>query len=1302
MGKFLREYTPQQLAEHKALIADSIAQLPPSLSMPIAGWMEAIEKENFALAMNFSIDFLEISIQYVSCYLFCLLQEQECDLDVADRKLKSIVDKIDTKRSLSFGDWLNDIFNPIVKIAQKEFPDSTLVQSLSAELFRRGANRLLGTKNEPSVVKIRNEYKGHSTTLSNEIYKGVVFTLEPQVLALLRAVRPLYTIEKINLYPLVFTSPEGYEYVFQSLKDEEITYISSNPNAITLVNDALNTDFDTCMQRISPSFDIATDMNWMEMKGLMSAASAHFLERNYQEKKYNRELFVTREKLDSLLQEFTADAHTLFPLLGEAGQGKTNQLCWWTEELLASQDGVLVFGCSDFYEERLEDVLRRIFGVSRRKPIARVLDSLHQEAEKNDRLVYIFFDAINECLAYKDQDANQFAPVALYEDLVSLFINDAYPRFKVLFTCRNYTWKSMFALQMKRDTWLMFGQEKDRDTEVHGFTNTELKTAWGVYQELYQMTGTYEALSDVSRVRLKDPLVLKIACTNHVGRVLPQDLESYTSIALFHEMTDSIANSYAGKQQYKIMLSIASYILNEYRAGRPADRIELNTLHELCGLIYKQGSVTVAYTELVNKLERPILRYIESTDGRKCVQFIYERYLEYLMAIVLLQEYGRVNKAISVDVYQELSQNAPTSVVYSGALRNALILDYLRTKDYSTIFSLVRDYSEDYELTLLVNDVINIFIRENYETTLFSLVNSFIDYRVADSDGQIVEYNKLTKQIQSNEADSLIIEKHKQYYNSLSPILRLGQTATISVVGGMFLTEWFHGGLYQQNPYDLLWKLVCHPLSDIGNETCKYIYYLHNRHYSLEHTPLATNTSVLIVQEMFRVAKSKGLLITMLKKEYRNSTIALVETGVRLAVMLIIDELISQKQDSDKDVTLLMNEVETLLRHFTYDFRLIKVVMPFLQMIMRRQITFQAAYVNNAIEYQTFWEIVPKTADGSGKWCQEYVANLAKYFVEGEKNDFAGFEEETEKILQAYTMGDSFSYFVLERLLIVAGINNWDNIAAIVRRFFTDEYRQNTWFDYSQMSMLYVLYQLHKKADAYIPELVEIYTRESVDWTQRCKGYFKGRNSTKANTLGLYKRNVMNWYCDVYCCHTGDNVPHEGDIVAVPVFYQLIAESVQQNDMDLLLHLLDNISELISDNGYIQTALALLLFVFKECETSTDPILIKAIGKVLTTAKNYYPQEVDAFLKRDVVGLKFAGIAKYRDEVLNYNPAGERLSDLLTHSFGNFVVWSLVNLEPFQRGAADVIANSIHCSDSFAWYDATVRETFKRLFNVQL
>ncbi len=1275
--------------------------LPVTIVSPVVGLVDNAGKENYALAMNYAIDFLEISVQYVSCCLFCRLQEVEKDMDPSERPMRTVVDKIDSKRSLSFGDWVNDIFNPVMKAAFKEMPDDPLVKSIKKELFRKGTNLLLGTKTEPSVVKIRNEYKGHSTTLSNEIYKGVVQTLEPHVVNLLKALEPIKDVE-VDMYPLVFKSKEGYEYVFQSLKDEEISYISSDANAVTLITDRLNADFDARLQKTVPSFDISKEMNWSEQRALMDAESRTFLGKVYREKKYNRELFVTRTTLDGLLDEFSKDMKSLFPLLGEAGQGKTNQLCWWTEELLKSNDGVLIFSSSEFKDETLDDALRRIFQTSKRKQISKILDALHKSAEENGSTVYVFFDAVNECLAYKDAEEGVPGPVALYESLVSCFVKPEYPRFKVLFTCRSHSWKSLFHKQMKRDSALMFGQEKDRDSEVHGFSDDELRKAWTVYQELYQMSGSYDDLSSVSRVRLKDPLVLKIACTNNVARTLPSELDRYTSISLFREMTGNITNSYAGRQQYKIMLSLASFILHGYMDGIPSDRVEMNALHELCGLIYKQGGLTVAFTELLNKPERPILRYNESPDGKKEVQFIYERYLEYLMAVVFVNENAGGEGLIPPEIYKEAVNGTLSSVVYSGALRNALLIDCLRCGDHSTILSLARDYKEDFELSTLVNDVVDVMIRENYEGEIFGLMNAFIESRGGETDTQIAEYNRLTKLIQANKADESVISSYKALKAALASELRLGQMATVSVVGGIFLSDWFNQSLYQRNPYELLWKLVCHPLFDIGNESTKYIYYQHNKLFTLGHNPLKQNVSVLIVMEMFRTLQEHGLVSTVAKKEIRGRAVSFFEAAGRIAMMLMIDELIYGRETDQKYNGMLMAEIKKVLSHFTYNFRIIKMFMPFFQMIMRRQITFQSAYVNNAVEYQTFWENIPAVDAVEGIWCRQHASDLAAYFVKGDEDGFASFRNEHEKVLKAYQSGDSFSYFILERLLVVAGVHDWENIAPVMRGFFTDEYRKGEWFDYSQMSILYSLYQVQKKSAVYNQELMDIYTAEAPEWTKRCRGLFKGHNSHKANALGLYKRNVMNWYCDVYCCHTGDNVPHEGDEVAVPAFYRLIDEAVAEGDMELLFHLIENISELVSDNGYIHTALALVMHIMKICEDNEEPALIQALGKVLSTAKNYFPRELDSFLKRDVVGMKYAGISKYRDEVLNYSPAGETLSDLFTHSFGNFVIWSLVNMDEFKSYASEAVAKCVDCSDSFEWYDNAIRMGFNRLFGVRI
>ena len=1382
---YLRDYSTTEAQDLDVLMQTSIDELPYTLASPIEQLAMHIKSNNYGRAMNCALDFFEISTQYLSCYLFVKLQAAEKQGLVDKTSLIRFTNKIDLKRPLSFGDWVNDLFTPLVQLAHQTIPDDKLIKSLSTHIITKKTNLLLGSKKEPSIVQIRNEYRGHSTTLSEDIYKGVVYTLEARILTMLKAIQPLQDLfyfscetatagksrlllhkgttsnksidtavefqtshyyiasdntytDAVDLFPLLFCNNEGYVYVFQSLKDEQISYLSSNLDAITFVSDCWNEPFDKLMQQTSPSFDIAKDLNMAQLKELMDKASMTFLSGVYKERKYNRELFVDRKYLSALLSEFGQSSKPMFPLLGEAGQGKTNQLCYWAEEFIKDQNGVLIFSSSDFISTSLEDRIKAIFNVSPRKDIRRVIDNIHERAVESDCYIYIFFDAINECLTYNG-NIEVAGPVGLYNAFRDLFISQHYTQFKLLFTCRSYTWRNLFQQHIVADHEYIFETDSEDNISVRGFTSQELSKAYSIYGELYQMKTPFEQLTPTSTIRLKDPLVLKIACTNYLGQEFPEHVLSYTSIKLFQDMLLNISGSYAGSRQQEIIFGIASYMLHEYEQGKMADRISENILkeayhnaasplHHLAKLIYKEDGITIAYGELLNKPERPILRSIEATDDKKGaeIQFIYERFLEYVMAWEFVKrERAKLtaqNENIGPSVYVERVKQESNSVVFMGAMRNALIIDYLHTHSFETLISLIRNYSDCYEVTLLVNEVINVFIRENYEDDLFSLITQLLSEQIPHGDKLIEEFNSITKKIESNQADDQIIVRHKELYAQLSPIIRLRKLASLSVINGIFLTDYFNDNLYSQDPYKLLWALITDPIEEIGNDSCLYAYYLSNKSRTLEFTPLNENLSERIVHEMYRVIKSDSILKCAYDKVKRKQVVVFLETATRIATLLIIDALMQGTPQSRQQVTDLLKEIQGIFGYITFKFRLIKVAMPFLQLLLRKQITFQSIYVNNAIEYQSYWdnEVVPPQT-GEIIWCRENMNRLTKsvmHELENVQNDEQMQQFVRENVLSAYHIGDSFSYFVLERLLVMMGVHSWNSIKPIVENYFTNEYRQNEWFDYSQMSMLYILYQTAVNAKVYNEELLQIYAQECEDWTLRLRGLFKARNSHKANTTGLYKRNVMNWYCVIYCNHTGDGMVHDGDERCVPIFYKLIDRAIAHKDKELLFHLIENISELISDNGFIQTGLNLLLYIMthydsdakvKELDAITvdrDGIyqlsLIQLIGNVLGTAKNYFPTQVDGFIKRDIVGLSFPGVPKYKEDILDYTPSGETLSDLFTHKFGNFLMWALINEEAVKSFASQSIEESSTSANCFEWYDKVVRLLFRQMFGVKL
>lgn len=1371
---YLREMSPAEQDSADYLVEQSITSLPYTLATPIKRMFKHIADSEFGKAMNYALDFVEISSQYISVLLLVRLIEIERTLPLEQRRVNRIILKIDNKRPLSLGDWINDILTPLLVIAKERMADDELVASLTTHLLRKQNCVLLGNKSEPSVVQIRNEYRGHSTTLSENIYRGVIYTLEPKILVILRAIEPMwrynfysiptagikldnkgtekgikskytgneevghYYIESngkiTDLYPLMLINEQGYIYVFQTLKDENICYISSNEDAITLNDDSHNDAFDALFQQTFPQFDIAKDLNWEEITTMAQSESKRFLTRIYREKKYNRELFVDRKHISAALESFYNSNSTLFPILGEAGQGKTNQLCFWTERLIEEGKCVIVFSSTDFTSTTLDCKLKNIFGFSMRKDTSKLIESLHKKAEQNNDYIYIFFDAINECLHYKDEE-QLMGVIALYKAIVDIFADKKYNRIKVVVSCRSYTWKHALNRIAQQYQEFTFTPKSDNLSAIRGFTSEELEQAYTIYGNLYQMATAFEELTPTSKIRLKDPLILKIACTNYLCKKLPEYNKDFTSVALFNKMFNDIANSYAGKMQCQIIEMIASHLLDEYERGVAADSIsEISLkkaldnpsapLHTLAKLIYKRDGMSVAYTELMNKPERPVLRIAETSDGTgNQIQFIYERFLEYVMARVFVARHsnnGTITTPIPPEIYIQSLSQASNNVVYMGAMRNALAIDILRTNDYNTIVTMMRDYADNYEVSLLVSELTSTLIAENYEKHIFELINILLDSNIANSTTLIEELNQITKLIDSNKATEQIIERHKFVHAKLMPVIHLRKTAIIATLNGLFATDYFNEGLYTFDPYTILWRLMDEPIVEVKNDAVMYIYYLSVRQQTLDYSPLKQNIAEQIINRMYDKIRSHSLLTSIVIGRRRNELISYLETAIRLTVLLIIDALLSNQEDSRSRVEMLMEQIRSIFNHITVNFSLIRILMPFVQFVMRKQLTFQSAYVNNIIEYQGFWDnnIVAECAE-EDKWSRQTTCKLLPLLLyhtsETEKKQELTelFSTMRQSIIDGYKTGDSMSYFILERIMVIMGVGNWQNIRDIITTVF-DDCRQSQWHDYTQMSLLYSLYQTGIYME-FNRELLDIYAREAEDWTLRTKGLFKARNSHKANTLGLYKRNVMNWYAVVYCTHSSDGKALDGDERCVPTFYALIDRAIENNDKLLLFHLIENISELISDYGYIHTALDLLLHIIKAYDTkekvdkldavviNRDGIytqtLVSLIGNVLSTAKNYFAEDVDSFLKRDLVGLSFPGVSKYREQILSYNPSGESLSDLFTHKFGNFVMWSLLHEPAVGRFSIEAIQSVKGTKNCFEWFDKVIRILMKHMFN---
>ena len=1299
--------------------------LPQSLLLPVEGFRVSRAEGQHMLSFNYMLDFFEVSAQYMAIELMALLRQEIITGKEPSKEVLTVVNKIDKKRPLAFGDWCNEMLPQLLQASQQMRIEHPLAIALLRAFKSR--NLYIGNKREQSIVAIRNEYRGHGFTLADEIYADLVEKMLPrfeELISLLDNVE--IHMDADTLYPMVHTSKEGYPFVFQTLKNEEASFVSTHKGAVTYIGEKYNQQIDQWLQVIMPSFDIARSLNYKEYAQLMQDRSTMYLKSIYSQRKYNRELYVQREQAEKVYHDFITSEQEFFPLLGEPGQGKTNQLCYWTEQFIEQGEAVLTFAGTEFIEQSLEMALREIFQWSYKKSITKLVEELQTKMSAEGKCIYIFFDAINECLHYAGHNEGSNGPLELFQDIVKIFgVVKENSVFRILMTCRNYTWVQHIQPECKHiDMSKFYAVGKEEDLAIRGFSDTELIRAYAIYGSLYQMQTRYEEIGQTILVRLKDPLILKIACTNFLGKVMGESSLEYSSIQLFTQMSDSVASSYAGKNQRKILSCIGKCLLMQYEQGFACDTVYLSTvrkskkgtpLEELKNLLYGKDGISVAFAELLSKPERPMLRLV---DDEK-LQFVYERYMEYIMAVEYYDKYKAEDGSLSPDgIYNTIKHAAMTEVMVA-VLRNAVLMDFINTGTNALILELVKKYGNDFIVKSLVHNCMNMLVIEHYEARLFALLTDMLD-RNEGLNGAIERYNTLDKLVSKGKADDKMIALYSELSEQLAPIMRIRSVANQTLVNGVFLTDYFNKNMYTISPYVLLDKAMTQNINEMRDQMCMYIYYLVNKQYTHSHQELQQNLTYAITEYMLDYVCNIPLWrLPLIGIKRIKLLLSYLENGIRLKVMLIIENMLAEQRDAEK-VRALYGDIVSVFKHLTLNYSLVRIVTPFLTPIMRKQFT-QTMYCNNVIEYQGMWEdnYIPVNSVDN-RWNREDIVEVAEYFKnysyyigptapkKGEQP--LDFSKVLDKVFHAYYSGDALSYFFLERVLVVQYLVQPELVIHLFKKIQNSEIPGSRWWDYTQMSLIYSLYQIGMQSDNMSEDLWKIMSEWCEDWTNRMRGYYEGRLSKKVNSMKLYKRNVMAWYCMVYCKRNGGD-KHDKNAESIPLMRKLIDTAIKNRDKELLMHLLQNINELITDAGYIYTAKDLLYYVMEQIPNvqtieefennvnnrypDTQESIVAMIGRILGTAKLKFSQQINEFLKKETVGLSFPGLPQYSETLLSYNPESEKFSDLITHKFGNFVIKSIINEPVIDDVIVDICKPMPKVKSADQWISQAVKVVFK-------
>jgi len=1116
-----------------------------------------------------------------------------------------------------------------------------------------------------------------------------------------------------------------YQYVFQSLKDRslnKLTYLSTHKHAGRLETELYRDGFLTLLQHVfgtlfnQEKFKISfhREKNLDEFAEQAKRQTTDFIVQQATSDKYNAELFLEREHLRSRFENFlTGDKHA-FIMLGNAGSGKTNQICHWSSAVRPGCINMAYYS-KTFATSTLDEQLKRSFDISDRSA-DQILDALEKLLEKEDKLLCMFFDAINECTTYYGGE-NGNGAIDLLTAINYLLISSKFKRIKVIISCRSYTWEEVLSntYSLNADHYYTVGDEGHMT--LSNFSDEELAIVYPKYAERYKLTTPVGILFtdryEFVRRRLVDPLILKTSAQNYAGHSLPSEVRQFNSTRLFHQKSADLEKKEGGVNSMQILERFTSWLWRNFtdaipvRALRDASFNDKDPLYDFSRMIYSGESLryNVAFIQL---LEEGILRIEKGSKGE--LRFVYERFNEYMFALEFLRlqpsaPYGR-NLPVPVSAYEEVLRAAGHSTVIIAALRNALIMDFDNNgRDPGTIIKLA--LSPLYEAQPLVEETLAILINESY-TEVMEILESMLAYQKETSIHLMQERDELDPVLKKTKnksrisaaSEAAMLLKRQGISEDLFQILRIRSIA-ISIIYKIFRSPHAEALISnpQTDPNKLLWLAMSDPLPEVRDNASTYIYYI-----SRFNSDMAYQIITALSDKVMNTPVS-ALLRSSSRKELQQSYI---EPACRVGLFLAIDGLL-ERGDYQQAVDI-QNIWKNVVSKFTLNHVLIRLVWPFFKLLMSRQATVQKEYVNNGVEYGHFWDHIPKTA-GEGVWSQSGYGKMVDY-LDPQRSDFKSKEA---LFLIGYKSGDSYSLFLLERILIVQGLNGWEKVAHLVRHL-SDLPAGTENKAYIEMSVIYAVYQINLKSQEYSAAAEKTLAEIVEKWQIRHKGYYFAHYNDKANAGLPYKQYVLNWYASVYCRYYGDGEVKPGEQYSVQLIRDIITDAVRKREKALLYNCIENVAMLAATSGYYKTALQLfehLIGLFRNESEIHDFDIIKLDGQIyekglrsficdmLGTVKSYYPKEVDHFVVNKLKAYRFPDLDAFREEIFNHSLSHENIGDLLTHKFGNFVIWGIVNDRDIRHFFMQVCQFGPRCNSYFEWFDKSVRYSFQEVLGVK-
>lgn len=344
-------------------------------------------------------------------------------------------------------------------------------------------------------------------------------------------------------------------------------------------------------------------------------------------------------------------------LMGEAGIGKTNLLCYLTQKYGNDYPTVFLNGGRMVLNDHqnIEDIITEYFNKLSDMEFGHGLQVMEEIASKEGKSVLCFIDAINECL---DLDL-----MRIYLGNILSYNKDKNIAFVI--SCRDIDWR--FFENERAITECVYLAEKAMlqkggATYLDLLSHDEFKDAWRLYKNHFKLDG--EISYDIEKI-CRQPIMLRFLCEAYEGGKVPE--RDIRRIEIFNNYWDK---KLAGTCEKRETQAFLFDLVDEMTSQKKAELIEIEVER-----VTKQKA-DKPHTTFRKVLSENIILYKE-IDGRTKeykIGFTYEAFFEYVIARHFLNTHSSLDDEALISEFKNLIDRVQSFRNLMGAIEYIIML----------------------------------------------------------------------------------------------------------------------------------------------------------------------------------------------------------------------------------------------------------------------------------------------------------------------------------------------------------------------------------------------------------------------------------------------------------------------------------------------------------------------------------------------------------------------------------------------------------------------------------------------------